>query len=94
MEQNLSGGQKQRIAIARALYKEAEILIFDEATDALDDETETEVIETINSLSDNLTIIMVAHRKTSLRFCDKIYEIKKGQILKNNFEIKVIFFNV
>ena len=79
---NLSGGQKQRIAIARALYKEAEILIFDEATSALDDETETEVIETINSLSDNLTIIMVAHRKTSLRYCDKIYEIKKGQIFK------------
>ena len=85
---NLSGGQKQRIAIARALYKEAEILIFDEATSALDDETETEVIETINNLSDNLTIIMVAHRKTSLRYCDKIYEIKKGQIFKKQFRNK------
>lgn len=79
---NLSGGQKQRIAIARSLYIDAEILIFDEATSALDDDTEKEVIETINNLSDNLTIIMVAHRKTSLRFCDKIYEIKNGQIFK------------
>ena len=79
---NLSGGQKQRIAIARALYKEAEILIFDEATSALDDDTESEIIETINSLSDKLTIIMIAHRKSSLKFCDKIYELKKGQIFK------------
>ena len=79
---NLSGGQKQRIAIARALYKEAEILIFDEATSALDDNTESEIIETINSLSDKLTIIMVAHRKSSLKFCDKIYEIKNGNAIK------------
>ena len=79
---NLSGGQRQRIAIARALYNDAEILIFDEATSALDDETETEVVETINSLSHKLTMIMVAHRKSSLKFCDKIYEIKNGQIFK------------
>ena len=77
---NLSGGQKQRIAIARALYKEAEILIFDEATSALDNDTEKELIETINNISDELTIIMVAHRKSSLKFCDKIYEIKDGKI--------------
>lgn len=79
---NLSGGQKQRIAIARALYKEAEILIFDEATSALDDNTESEIIETINNLSDELTIIMVTHRKSSLKFCNKIYDFKNGQIFK------------
>ena len=79
---NLSGGQKQRIAIARALYKKAEILIFDEATSALDDNTENDIIETINNLDDYLTIVMVAHRKSSLKFCDKIYELKNGKSLK------------
>ena len=77
---NLSGGQRQRIAIARALYNDAEILIFDEATSALDDDTESDIIDTINQLSNNLTIVMVAHRKSSLKFCDKIYEINNGTI--------------
>ena len=81
---NLSGGQRQRIAIARALYKNAEILLFDEATSALDNKTEKEIIETINNLKDKeYTIIMIAHRKSSLKFCDNIYEIKNGQIFKN-----------
>lgn len=76
---NLSGGQKQRIAIARALYKKAEVLIFDEATSALDNQTEKEIIETINHLQgNNYTIIMIAHRVSSLKFCDVIYKIKNG----------------
>ena len=81
---NLSGGQRQRIAIARALYKKAEILIFDEATSALDDDTENEIIETINNLDKSLTIIMVAHRKTSLKLCNKVFKMKNGKIYNNH----------
>jgi ABC-type multidrug transport system fused ATPase/permease subunit len=72
----ISGGQKQRIGIARALYKGAEVLIFDEATSSLDDKTEKEVTDAINNLSlnRNLTIILVAHRKTTLKYCNRIIE--------------------
>jgi ABC-type multidrug transport system fused ATPase/permease subunit len=77
----LSGGQKQRIGIARSLYRNAEILIFDEATSALDNETEMEVTESIDSLSEtNKTIFIIAHRITTLKNCDKIYELKNGAI--------------
>lgn len=78
---NLSGGQKQRIAIARAIYKGAQVLIFDEATSALDSKTEEEITDAINELGkENLTIIIIAHRYTSLKFCDKIYKIDEGMI--------------
>lgn len=88
---NLSGGQRQRIAIARALYKNAEILLFDEATSALDNETENEIIETINNLKDkDYTIIMIAHRISSLKFCDKILEIKNGKI-SNQFTYEELY---
>lgn len=76
----LSGGQRQRIGIARALYKKAEIIIFDEATSALDTETENAVMESISSLDDNLTIIMVAHRISTLKNCTKIFKIDEGKI--------------
>jgi ABC-type bacteriocin/lantibiotic exporter with double-glycine peptidase domain len=77
----LSGGQRQRIGIARSLYRKAEILIFDEATSALDSETEAEVTEAIDRLSDsNKTIFIIAHRVTTLRNCDRIYELKEGKI--------------
>jgi ABC-type multidrug transport system fused ATPase/permease subunit len=76
----LSGGQRQRIGIARALYKNAKIIIFDEATSALDDQTEAEIINTINDLEPDLTIIMIAHRITSLKDCNKIIEVKDGLI--------------
>ncbi|MBS1776899.1 MAG: ABC transporter ATP-binding protein [Bacteroidetes bacterium] len=76
---NLSGGQKQRIAIARAIYKGAQVLVFDEATSALDTKTEEEITEAINQLgNENLTIIIIAHRYTSLRFCQKIYKLNEG----------------
>ncbi|MEK9613265.1 MAG: ABC transporter ATP-binding protein [Flavobacteriaceae bacterium] len=75
----LSGGQKQRIGIARALYNTPEVLIFDEATAALDGKTEKEVINAIYSLKNKKTIIMIAHRLSTLSKCDKIYEIKKGE---------------
>ena len=76
----ISGGQRQRIGIARALYKSAEIIVLDEATSALDKETENEIIETITNNDLNLTVIMVAHRRSSLRNCSKIFEIKSGKI--------------
>ena len=77
----LSGGQKQRLAIARALYSGAELLFFDEATSALDNETEQEVTEAINNLSNhNLTIIIIAHRYSTLKHCNKIVELKNGEV--------------
>lgn len=78
----LSGGQRQRIGIARALYKQTQVLILDEATSALDNETEREVNEAINNLSKiDLTILIVAHRLTTLRECDRVYELSSGQLV-------------
>lgn len=78
---NLSGGQKQRIAIARAIYKGAEVLVFDEATAALDSHTEEEITNAIRELGhEDLTIIIIAHRYTSLKYCDKIYQLEQGEI--------------
>jgi ATP-binding cassette subfamily B protein len=78
----LSGGQRQRIGIARALYKNADVIIFDEATSALDNETELAVIEAIDSLSSEITVLMVAHRLTTLKKCSKIYELGGGGIIR------------
>ena len=78
----LSGGQRQRIGIARALYKQAELLILDEATSALDNETEREVSEAINRLSQtDMTVLIVAHRLTTLRECNRIYELREGELI-------------
>jgi len=76
----LSGGQRQRIGIARALYHNPEVLIMDEATSALDNATEKAVVESINSLKGNRTIIMIAHRLTTVQNCDKLYFMKNGRI--------------
>lgn len=81
-----SGGQRQRVAIARALYYNPEILILDEATSALDNETETAVMEAIDSLQGNKTLIIVAHRLTTIRNCDVIYEIADGQAVERGKE--------
>jgi len=78
----LSGGQRQRIGIARALYKQADVIVFDEATSALDNETELAVTEAIESLGNNLTVIIVAHRLSTLRKCSKIIELAEGGILR------------
>lgn len=76
----LSGGQRQRIGIARALYKQAEVIIFDEATSALDSETEQAVMEAIDGLSSDLTLLIIAHRVSTLKNCSQIVEIDKGRI--------------
>ena len=76
----LSGGQRQRIGIARALYKRATVLVLDEATSALDNETEKAVMQSISELSLDITIIMIAHRLTSLAECGRILQIEAGQV--------------
>jgi len=78
----LSGGQRQRIGIARALYKQADVIIFDEATSALDDGTEQAVMKAIEGLSTELTILIIAHRLTTLRNCSHIVELGNGSILR------------
>lgn len=75
----ISGGQRQRIAIARALYYNPDILVLDEATSALDTETENAVMESIDALCGHKTLIIVAHRLTTIANCDKIYEVKEGK---------------
>ena len=78
----ISGGQRQRIGIARALYRNPEVLVFDEATSALDNETEREVMEAVNSLQGTKTMIMIAHRLTTVEKCDVIYKIENGRAIK------------
>lgn len=76
----LSGGERQRIAIARALYRQPEVLIFDEATSALDQATEARLIEMCNNLRQGRTLIMVAHRLTTLKYCDRVILLREGKI--------------
>ena len=79
----LSGGQRQRIGIARALYKKADVIVFDEATSSLDNDTERTVMETIDSLGDELTVIIVAHRLTTLRNCKHVVEMENGRVKRD-----------
>ena len=76
----LSGGQRQRIGIARALYKDADVIIFDEATSALDGETEEAVMEAIEGLSKDLTILVIAHRLSTLKTCTQVVNLEGGSI--------------
>lgn len=83
----LSGGQRQRLGIARALYHEPKILILDEATSALDNQTEEYVMEAINDLSKDITIVIIAHRLNTMKNCDVIYKLEKGMVTdKYNFD--------
>ena len=74
----MSGGQRQRIGIARALYHNPNILILDEATSALDNQTEKAVMDAVNNLRKNITIIIIAHRLDTIKNCDKIFLLENG----------------
>lgn len=77
----LSGGQRQRIGIARALYKKAKVLVFDEATSALDNVTEQAVMDAIENLDRELTILVIAHRLTTIQRCDRVIELDRGRLV-------------
>ena len=79
----LSGGQRQRLGIARALYGRPQVLVFDEATSALDSQTEAEVIDAIEQLRGDRTVIVVAHRLTTVRRCDRLYLLESGRVVKS-----------
>jgi ATP-binding cassette subfamily B protein len=76
----LSGGQRQRLGIARALYKQATVLVFDEAASALDNATEQDVMDAIEGLGRDLTILIIAHRLSTVSRCDMIVELEQGKV--------------
>lgn len=82
-----SGGQRQRVAIARALYHNPQILVLDEATSALDNETEKEVMKAIDNFHGKLTIIIVAHRLTTIENCDKVYVVGDGKVIEKDEKV-------
>jgi len=86
----LSGGQRQRIGIARALYKKADLIILDEATSALDNETESSVMSAISALNDNITVLIIAHRLSTLKDCHEVVELHNGKILRSGTYNQII----
>ncbi len=78
----ISGGQRQRVGIARALYRDPEVLVFDEATSALDTDTEKEVMKAVDKLTGTKTILMIAHRLSTIENCDVVYRVEKGSITR------------
>ena len=86
----LSGGQRQRVAIARAFYHGRNVLVMDEATSALDHETESEIVEEIKRLKGKKTIIVIAHRLTTVQHCDRIYCLEKGKIVNSGPPSKIL----
>jgi ATP-binding cassette subfamily B protein len=86
----LSGGQRQRIGVARALYKRASVLFLDEATSALDDDTEAAIMRSVQNLGPNYTVLMIAHRVTTLRGCDVIYRLDSGRLIDQGSYSEVI----
>ena len=86
----LSGGQRQRIAIARAFYHERDVMIMDESTSSLDTETEKEIVEEIKQLKGDKTLIVIAHRISTIKDCDKIYRLDKGKIIDYGLPNKIL----
>jgi ATP-binding cassette subfamily B protein len=82
----LSGGQRQRIGIARAFYKQADVIVFDEATSALDSETERAVMQAIDDIGQDITILIVAHRLSTLENCDEVFQLVQGRIKRINHQ--------
>jgi len=89
----LSGGQRQRIGIARALYHDPQVLILDEATSALDNETEQAVMEAVNNIDKDVTIILIAHRLNTVKNCDNIFKFKKGCLIGQGTFDEIISIN-
>jgi ABC-type multidrug transport system fused ATPase/permease subunit len=81
-----SGGQSQRIALARTIYKDPEVLIFDEATSSLDSENEKKILESIKLFKGKKTLIIVSHRESTLSFCDKVYKVQNGKCTEINIK--------
>ena len=86
----LSGGQRQRLGMARALYKERPILVLDEATSALDTETEKKVLQSVRALDSDVTIIMIAHRLSTLKDCDLVIRLEDGYISESGTYEEII----
>ena len=86
----LSGGQRQRVALARAFYHNRNVLVMDEATSALDNETELEVINEIKQLKGKKTLIVIAHRLTTVQHCDVVYKMEKGKIISSGNPSEII----
>ena len=86
----LSGGQRQRIGIARALYKQADVIVLDEATSALDNKTEQLVMNAINSIDDDITVLIVAHRLTTLENCDLLIELSEGEVIRSGAYSEIV----
>ena len=82
----ISGGQRQRLGIARALYHDPEILVFDEATSALDSDTESAIMDAINTLRGEKTMVIIAHRLNTIANCDQIYKVENGKITETNLD--------
>jgi ABC-type multidrug transport system fused ATPase/permease subunit len=89
----LSGGQRQRLAIARALYRDASLLILDEATSALDTAAEREITETLDLLRPNRTILIIAHRTTALAYCDLVFELSDGRVVNSGKSGQLVLAN-
>jgi len=90
----LSGGQRQRIALARAFYFGRDVLVMDESTSALDNETEHEIVEEIRQLKGEKTIIVIAHRLTTLQHCDQVYRLENGKIIEYGSYNKIVDGNI
>ena len=86
----LSGGQRQRIAIARAFYHARNVLVMDEATSALDTATEMEIVEEIKQLKGKKTLIVIAHRLSTVEHCDRIYRLENGKIIEYGSYVSVV----
>ena len=86
----LSGGQRQRIALARAFYFQRQIIVMDEGTSSLDNETEKEVIDSINRMKRKITMLVIAHRLSTVKNCDYIYKIEDGEIIESGIPEKIL----
>ena len=86
----LSGGQRQRVALARAFYFKRSVLVMDEATSALDNKTEKEIVDEIHSIKGQMTIIVIAHRLSTVKYCDRIYRLDNGSIIQDGSYDQVI----